>query len=247
MSNKRLILTIGGLLLGVSQINAMTNFKRFAPVLVGAAALAQTQVVKAESLPIYSISTVPDKVLWNGAIEHETGFKVDVGEFSKKEVLSALYRSVIDYSNEIKEEIKKSNALRQREIDEAVQRSMKQMKEDRNRELKVISFSGGGFQRLGLCLDSEFLKNNVSLIESDHHLLEMPLRRHLNLRTALKDLKPVADQEFKRCSRNPLKKRKQYNANKYQSPEERKELAHYFDEGADICRGGGYRELLGLK
>jgi hypothetical protein len=236
MTNKRLILTIGGLLLGASQINAMTNFKRFAPVLVGAAAVAQTQVVKAADFTNFTMTTLPDVFYSDRLNEYHYG-KVDVSGYSAKQLMLAL---------------RMGDAIIGRGLICSVPESAAESAKDEiDKQYELIREHGinGGYLFFDN-LNNRAIKVNIHLkkyILTGAHNYEKA-NGSGTFKAAVKDLKEVADQEFKRCSSDPRERWGQYNAEHYQLPEDRKELAHYFDEGADICRGGGgYRELLGLK
>ena len=227
MTNKRLILTIGGLLLGASQINAMTNFKRFAPVLVGAAAVAQTQVVKAEGDTFFAMNNLPYKFFsYNGSKRYYNGSKVDTSGYSAKQIVLALYQEANPRADE-----KDLEAVR-KQINERFE----------------LSKQNGSLFGFG-CLNS--ISINVYIDLKTRYLsgagIYEDYNRQSTFREAVENLKPVADQEFKRCSRNPLKRIfQQRNADNYQSPKDRDKLAKRFDEGYDICRGGYVAKIKGL-
>lgn len=234
MSNKRLIFTIG-LLLGASQLNAMTYFKRFSPALISAAALAQAPVVRSadeiDSIRSanFTMSTLPDR--FDGTFDGIPRYgEVDVSEYSKKEVMLALYQ--------------RANVLGFGFFSHVAD----------DKELKVVMSDINNmfeFQKRSGCVYFDYLNGKpmkVGVYPKTGFLFGAYNYEHRNspgdFKKAVQDLKPVADQEFKKCSLNPVTRLTQYNAQNYQStPEGRKKLADLFDEGADICRGG-YRARI---
>jgi len=223
MTNKRLILTIGGLLLGVSQISAMTNFKRFAPVLVGVAAVAQTQVIKAEGDTFFAMNNLPYKFFSVNKGYYYNHSLVDTSGYSAKQIILALYQKANPRADQKNIEAVKKQINGQFEIDK------------QNGSRFGFGYLNNTAINVDIDLKTRYLSGAAAYEEYNRQSI---LREGVNFREAVKNLKPVADQEFKRCSSDKDKRKLQYNADYYQSTRSRKKLANLFDEGFDICRGG---------